>query len=1068
MDKKVEQIQLMYEVAMSIGTSLDLQKMLKNFLTRVLKKLNCSVGGVFQIQQLADDKLAFTPVCTIPRKSDTNPSYQKALGTFNELKSLRNWQEFRDQLPLKGTLNSGEYHILEIHDFGVLMLIKNGSPIDLPILKSLNVICNKLSEACIACLQQLQIQEVNNSLREKTQELEKSRYALEVSEKKYRQIFENIQDVFYQTDYKGTIIEISPSIEGYSGYTREELIGKEISQYYYYPEDYSRLWEAMEKNQKVQDFEVRLRRRNGTMIFTSVNASIVFDTSNNGFYTEGTLRDISDRKAVEKKVLLDKESQQVINYFATSLLGSNTTEQILWDIAENCISHLGFEDCVVYLFNEERTALIQKAAYGPGKVKGNEILNAIEIPVGKGIVGGVAESGKAEIVSDVSIDKRYIIDDDSRSSEMAVPIIYENEVIGVIDSEHSEKYFYSDHHLKILETIASLAANKIMRVQAEEKQRESQEKYSKLFQQSHDAIILHDMAGNILDVNQQAIIQFGYDAAEMRHLNIAQLHLPEVQEVLQFAFQKMTEEGTFNFEIEFLRKDGSHFTGEVATSQFEVGKSMIVQVVIRDVTVRRQTEAAIRESEARKSAIMQSALDCIITIDHEGIILEFNPAAEEIFQYKASEIIGKKLSETIIPHQYRDAHESGMVHYMATGEGPVLGQRIEITALRADGSEFPIELAITPIELNEYPFFTAYLRDITDKKAAELALQEGKERLDAILQNIGEGVLVIDQHQEIILINGRARELLGIEKLSLQKLLLENALMNCKDKGKDLLAALADDNFTKLELIVDYPQTRVLAITGTSFVLDIDVAFGGKVFILWDVTREREIDRMKTDFVSSVSHELRTPLASILGFSSTILRDPEMDEETRNEFVGIIQEESKRLSRLIEDLLSISRIESGKVHYELKTMKFAPLLQEVYDTYKLQAAEKEITLNYRFEEDCAVINADRDAIKRVLVNLIGNAIKFSNTHSTVSLKLYEENGENVVEIQDKGLGIPKKDLDKIFDKFYRVNRPGTQIKGTGLGLSIVKEIIDMHRGKIDVESEPGKGSLFRITIPNAL
>lgn len=173
-----------------------------------------------------------------------------------------------------------------------------------------------------------------------------------------------------------------------------------------------------------------------------------------------------NKKIKEQKEEL--ETEQAINYFATSMTGQGTVDDTLWDVAKNCISHLGFEDCVIYLVDENKKVLIQKAAWGPKTTHENKILNPIEIQLAKGIVGTVAANGKAEIINDTSKDERYIIDDVRRWSEIAVPIISNNKVLGVIDSEHSKKHFFTQRHLSILITIASLCANKIVRAKAEE------------------------------------------------------------------------------------------------------------------------------------------------------------------------------------------------------------------------------------------------------------------------------------------------------------------------------------------------------------------------------------------------------------------------------------------------------------------------------------------------------------------------------------------------------------------------------------------------------------------------
>lgn len=177
-------------------------------------------------------------------------------------------------------------------------------------------------------------------------------------------------------------------------------------------------------------------------------------------------------KENERMISEGKEIEKTINYFSTSLFGKNSVDEILWDVAKNCIGQLGFVDCVIYLLDEEKNVLVQKAAYGHKNPQEFEIYQPIDIPIGNGIVGAVAESGRPMIVPDTSKNPRYIADDANRLSELAVPLIYNQQVIGVVDSEHPDKYFFTEHHLNILKTIASLCANKVIRAIAE-KERES-------------------------------------------------------------------------------------------------------------------------------------------------------------------------------------------------------------------------------------------------------------------------------------------------------------------------------------------------------------------------------------------------------------------------------------------------------------------------------------------------------------------------------------------------------------------------------------------------------------------
>lgn len=482
---------------------------------------------------------------------------------------------------------------------------------------------------------------------------------------------------------------------------------------------------------------------------------------------------------------------------------------------------------------------------------------------------------------------------------------------------------------------------------------------------------------------------------------------------------------------------------------------------------RHYAELALKESEEKFRAITSAANDAIIMMNYLGEVSYWNNAAMKIFGFDNNEIMGKNLHATIVPENEVGLHLRSLEFFWKTGSEPALGRTEEMLVQHKDGHKFPVELSLSAVKIEKELNSIVIIRDITKRKKAEEALKSSRERLALILQSIGNGVVVIDPDQKISIINDKAKDLLGFTP-EINPLILKTILRNCNDEGKTLLDNLELGTFSKLEIRVEYPLPKILYATATTF-NDVTGNFGGQIIIFWDVTREREIDLMKTDFVSSVSHELRTPLTSIMGFSKTILKNPGMDSEDMEEFVGIIYNESKRLSDLIEDVLSISKIESGAVAYTFKEIDLSSVINDVYNIYKLQADEKGLEMVYNNEESELNVMGDRHAIHQVAVNFVGNAIKFTESGGKVaiSVKKHPHTQEVLLEVQDSGMGIPKQDQPKIFQKFYRVSRPGTHIQGTGLGLSIVKGIVEAHNGSIELESEEGKGSLFRVLLPAA-
>lgn len=240
----------------------------------------------------------------------------------------------------------------------------------------------------------------------------------------------------------------------------------------------------------------------------------------------------------------------------------------------------------------------------------------------------------------------------------------------------------------------------------------------------------------------------------------------------------------------------------------------------------------------------------------------------------------------------------------------------------------------------------------------------------------------------------------------------------------------------------------------------------GVVLVFRNVQKEMELAQKKADFVSNVSHEIRTPLALINMFAETLLMGRVKTEEKKNEYYGIITKEVGRLTNMINRILSFSKIEAGKRVYNRSTLDLNELVEEVHNTYSYHLENNGFEHNLELVEDILFISADREAIIEVLVNLIDNGMKYSTDHKFVAISTGVEEQRAFVSVQDHGMGIAKNQLDKLFEKFYRVpNGDVHDTKGSGLGLSIVKHIVEAHEGEIKVESTVGEGSQFKLYFP---
>jgi PAS domain S-box-containing protein len=229
-----------------------------------------------------------------------------------------------------------------------------------------------------------------------------------------------------------------------------------------------------------------------------------------------------------------------------------------------------------------------------------------------------------------------------------------------------------------------------------------------------------------------------------------------------------------------------------------------------------------------------------------------------------------------------------------------------------------------------------------------------------------------------------------------------------------------------------------------------------------------ELNELKSEFISNISHELRTPLASIIGFSETVASDPEMPEEMKSEFIQVIIQEGKRLAKLINDILDLSKIEGGKIDFSLTDIEITGVIKDVIAGFKRQLLSKKIVLTSELPDEQVMVYADKERISQVFYELITNAIKYTKEGGRITIVGQNLYREFEVIISDTGIGIPEKDIPYIFQKFYRASRPGNESPGTGLGLVFVKQIVELHKGLVLVQSEVNRGSSFIIKLPKSL
>ena len=385
------------------------------------------------------------------------------------------------------------------------------------------------------------------------------------------------------------------------------------------------------------------------------------------------------------------------------------------------------------------------------------------------------------------------------------------------------------------------------------------------------------------------------------------------------------------------------------------------------------------------------------------------------------------------------------------------------------------EMMLVTRRLNE--FLTATKTQLGELRSENRELQiqsriasAEKHQTEAIIFSISDAVIVTNRFDELILANEAAEKLLGFKlesslRKNIDRVLTEGTLVR-------LIREARNHGHNQSRKVVEHSidqkgAPRTFCIT-LSCVMAANDEVSGVVAVLHDVTREKEIAKVKTDFVSNVSHELKTPLASIKAYIEMLIDGEADSKETQLEFYQIISSETDRLHRLIENILNISRIESGVVKVVREPTSLTAVVKQVLDVASPQAKLKSIALVDRLAPVFYQVEADRDMIYQAVLNLVSNAIKYTPDGGSVkvSVSVDERRGLAVCEVADTGAGIPADDLPHIFDKFYRVQANNKLAKGTGMGLTLAKHIIEtVHEGKLSVTSEPGKGSSFSFEMP---
>jgi PAS domain S-box-containing protein len=495
-------------------------------------------------------------------------------------------------------------------------------------------------------------------------------------------------------------------------------------------------------------------------------------------------------------------------------------------------------------------------------------------------------------------------------------------------------------------------------------------------------------------------------------------------------------------------------------------------------------EQELIDANAEIQTVFNASLDAVVIIDEEGKIVKWDKKSEILFGWKEDEVMGLSLSEIIIPFRYREAHQQGMKHFLKTGKGPILGKTVEVHALKKNNDEFDISLSVSPSFIKDKYRFIGFIRDITPRKKAEAELRGSEERYRQIVETAREGIWMIDENNRTDFVNKQLCEIFGYTS---EEMIGKELFYFMDEEGKKIASASVEQKKLGISETMDFKFiTKSGKIVWThlsnSPFLDDKGKYMGAMSMVTDITqrkldeellrqseihlaiKNKELERKNKEleqFAYVASHDLQEPLRTTASFVGLLQKQYKGKfDEKADKYMDYIVTSSERIMTLISDLLEHSRIGNKKEQQDVDCNK---VLAEVLADMGTVVNEigMEIT-----SMPLPVIKGYPAEIKQLFQNLLINTIKFrkKDIPSKVNITVYKKGNAWEFAISDNGLGIAKEHFEKIFVIFQRLHTRN-KYNGSGIGLSHCKKIVELHEGKIWLESELGKGSTFYFTIP---
>lgn len=912
--------------------------------------------------------------------------------------------------------------------------------------------------------------------------------ALRRSERRFRQVAENAREWIWEVDAEGMYTYASPVVEKILGYRVEEVVGKKRLYDFLHPDDAERLrtatLEILGRKDVFTEFQTRNQDKDGKAVWLLRSGVPILDENGRLLGYRGADVDITERKIAEEAMRHHVREIERFNRLATAreLRVVELKQQV------NQLAAVAGQKAPYMVLQEER----------PPEPETEEILACDVFPA--------AEKQLRECTLDDLLDRDQI------------QALLEGfcDVVGVSAAivDLQGKVFVGARWQPICTQFHRVAPGTCARCVESDTLLASQllaDKQATVYQcrngltDAASPIIIDGLhVGNMFigqfllkapDVEsfRRQAREFGFDeAAYLEALSrvpvIAEERLPAVLTYMTTCARLLTEIGLERIhervhESELLRRaDELNRANQALRQQRGAALSLA-----EDANEARATAERVQEALLLKDNAVDSASSGIVFVGLDGKMTFANPSALKMWGYEnESEILGKPVAAFI------RAEGDGFGRCQAAMQKGVWNG--DVKAHRKDGSEFIAQVSTNVVKGKDgKPIcLMISIADVTDSRRLHEILDRKQKNLEAIFDATPLGMLLVNDRLEVTRANDVIRQMSGkqfveiIGRDACQAMNCTHATDAAGNPGSPrcrdhctlrnmIQRALTSDESVRSEEIQPGLSTDCNARPWLSVSVEPANLDGNKhvLIAMNDVTdrkrAEEELKRtmeMKAQFISTVSHELRTPLSSMKeaviivldGVAGKINKD-------QKHFLGIAKRNIDRLSRLIDDVLDFQKLNAGKMKMNMQQNAIATSVNEVYNTMRPNATKSGVHLAVDFQANLPPAIYDNDRIIQVLINLVNNAIKFTPQEGRVLLSVSSQTDQLVIKVSDTGYGIPKEDLSKIFEQFYRVHRPGKEIKGTGLGLAIVSRIVAAHAGRIEVESEIDRGTTFTLYLP---